>query len=81
MDAPPFEHLRRFFERIKNVGFFERIFSWQGIVSQGYDAFGEYQRIQNIVPEKDQEIAGLASKNRDLSQRLEYQQQLSLIHI
>jgi len=75
MDAPPFEHLRRFFERIKNVGFFERIFSWQGIVSQGYDAFGEYQRIQNIVPEKDQEIAGLASKNRDLSQRLEYQQQ------
>jgi hypothetical protein len=75
MDAPPFEHLRRFFERIKNVGFFERIFSWQGIVSQGYDAFGEYQRLQNIIQEKDQEIAGLASKNRDLSQRLEYQQQ------
>lgn len=77
MDAPPFEHLRRFFERIKNVGFFERIFSWQGIVSQGYDAFGEYQRLQNIVQEKDQEIAGLASKNRDLSQRFEYQQQQS----
>ncbi|MDP3395896.1 MAG: hypothetical protein Q8S57_04430 [Methanoregula sp.] len=75
MDAPPFEHLRRFFERIKNVGFFERIFSWQGIVSQGYDAFSEYQRLQNNVQEKDQEIAGLASKNRDLSQRLEYQQQ------
>jgi hypothetical protein len=75
MDAPPFEHLRRFFERIKNVGFFERIFSWQGIVSQGYDAFGEYQRLQNVVQEKDQEITGLASQNRDLSQRLEYQQQ------
>ena len=75
MDAPPFEHLRRFFERIKNVGFFERIFSWNAIVSSGYDAFGEYQRLQSLVQEKDAEIAGLASKNRDLSQGLEYQQQ------
>ncbi|MFA4824788.1 MAG: hypothetical protein WC593_06470 [Methanoregula sp.] len=75
MDAPPFEHLRRFFERIKNVGFFERLFSWNGIVSSGYDAFGEYQRLQNLVQEKDAEIAGLVSKNRDLSQSLEYQQQ------
>ncbi len=75
MDAPPFEHLRRFFERIKNVGFFERIFSWQGIVSQGYDAFGEFQRLQNLAQEKDQEIVGLISKNRELTQSTEYQLQ------
>lgn len=75
MDAPPFEHLRRFFERIKNVGFFERLFSWQGVVSQGYDAFGEFQQLQSIVQEKDQEISGLALKNRDLSRSLEHQQQ------
>jgi hypothetical protein len=75
MDTPPFEHLRRFFERIKNVGFFERIFSWKGIVSQGYDAFGEYQRIQNLLQEKDQEIADLVSKNRELSQNADYQKQ------
>lgn len=75
MDAPPFEHLRRFFERIKNVGFFERIFSWQGIVSQGYDAFGEYQKLQSLVGEKDQEISLLKSSNHDLSQGLEYQKQ------
>jgi len=75
METPPFEHLRRFFERIKNVGFFERIFSWQGIVSQGYDAFGEFQQLQNRVQEKDSEIAGLAARNRDLAQSLEYQQQ------
>ncbi len=75
MDAPPFEHLRRFFERIKNVGFFERIFSWQGIVSQGYDAFGEFQKLQTLVGEKDQEITGLKSSNHDLIQGLEYQKQ------
>jgi hypothetical protein len=75
MDAPAFEHLRRFFERIKNVGFFERIFSWKGIVSQGYDAFGEYQRLQSLMQEKDQEISGLSSKNREISQNTEYLQQ------
>ena len=75
MDAPPFEHLRRFFERIKNVGFFERIFSWQGIVSQGYDAFGEYQRLQNVLGEKEQEITLLSSKIRDLEKDAEYNQQ------
>lgn len=75
MDAPPFEHLRRFFERIKNVGFFERLLSWQGVVSQGYDAFGEFQQLQGLVQEKDREIAELNSKHRDLSQTLEYQQQ------
>jgi uncharacterized protein (UPF0335 family) len=81
MDTPPFEHLRRFFERVKNAGFFERIFSWKGIVSQGYDAFGEYQRLQNLMGEKDQEIAGLKSSNRDLTQNLEYQrQQLAGFH-
>lgn len=75
MDAPPFEHLRRFFERIRSAGFFERIFSWQGIVSQGYDAFGEYQRLQNLLGEKEQEIAGLLSGNRDLEKDAAYQRE------
>jgi hypothetical protein len=75
MDNPNFENLRRFFERIKNVGFFERIFSWKSIVSLGYDAFGEYQRLLTHVQEKDAEISGLALRNRELSQNMEYQQQ------
>src|SRR5512137_235410 len=75
MDTPSFENLRRFFERIKNVGFFERIFSWKSIVSLGYDAFGEYQRLLTHVQEKDAEISALALRNRELSQNMEYQQQ------
>ena len=75
MDAPPFENLRRFFERIKNVGFFERIFSWKTVVSLGYDAFGEYQHLQNRMQEKDAEISGLVLTNRDLSQSMEYRDQ------
>lgn len=75
MDAPSFENLRRFFDRVKNAGFFERLFSWQGIVSAGYDAFGEYQQLQNLISEKEKELAGLSSRNRELTQSLEYEQQ------
>ena len=75
MDTPPFEHLRRFFERVRNAGFFERVFSWKGIVSEGYDAFHEYQELQALLGEKDREIASLTSSNRDLSRNCEYQKQ------
>jgi hypothetical protein len=66
MEAPPFENLRRFFERIKNVGFFERLFSWKTVVSLGYDAFGEYQRMQDLQQQHGQEITDLAAQNREL---------------
>ncbi len=73
MDAPSFENLRRFFERVKNVGFFERLFSWGTVVSLGYDAFGEYQKLQNLIAENDRAIFGLAAKNRELAASLELQ--------
>jgi|GEM_PF-1011815 len=66
METPPFENLRRFFERIKNVGFFERLFSWKTVVSLGYDAFGEYQRVQDLLQHHGQEITELAAQNREL---------------
>jgi len=75
MDTPLFEHLGRFLERIKNVGFFERIFSWKTIVSLGYDAYGEYQQIQETLRRKDQDIADLTAQVRDISKDLELQKQ------
>jgi hypothetical protein len=66
MEAPSFENLRRFFERIKNVGFFERLFSWKTVVASGYDAFGEYQRLQDLLQKQNREISELAAKNREL---------------
>ena len=78
MDTPSFENLRRFFERIKNVGFFERIFSWKAIVSLGYDAFGEYQRLFNLLGEKEQQLSDLTVQGRDLTQARDfYQRQVS----
>jgi hypothetical protein len=75
MDTPPSENLRRFFERVRNAGFFERLFSWRGILAQGYDAFTEYQQLQGRLQEREGEVAGLASKNREVVLGLEHQQQ------
>lgn len=75
METPPFENLRRFFERIKNVGFFERLFSWKTVVSSGYDAFGEYQNLQNLLLEQSRGITELGAKNRELALNLEHQSQ------
>ena len=45
------------------------------MVSAGYDAFGEYQRLQTLVSENEQEIARLASRNRDLERDAEFQRE------
>jgi predicted nucleic acid-binding Zn-ribbon protein len=75
MDAPPFENLQRFFERIKNVGFFERLFFWKTIVSLGYDAFGEYQQTRKLLQEQGNQITELTAKNRELSLNVGHQSQ------
>ena len=75
MEALTFEQLRRFFERIKNVGFFERLFSWKTIVSSGYDAFGEYQRLQDLLQEQNQKVTEITAKNQEFSLNLEHQSQ------
>ncbi|MCX6688233.1 MAG: hypothetical protein NTZ39_00815 [Methanoregula sp.] len=75
MDTPSFENLRSFFDRVKNAGFFERLFSWKTIVASGYEAFGEYQRLQNHMQVKNTEISGLVLQNRDLTQNRDYQAQ------
>ncbi|MGB8219980.1 MAG: hypothetical protein WCE46_06305 [Methanoregula sp.] len=75
MDSPLFEHLGRFLERIKNVGFFERLFSWRTIVSLSYDAYGDYQKVQDTLRKTDQDISDLTGKIRDLSKDLEIQKQ------
>lgn len=75
MDSPPSENLRRFFDRIKNAGFFERLFSWRGILAQGYDAFSEYQQLAGRLRALDEEVAVLRSQNRETELGLEHQQE------
>ncbi len=75
MDPDSCENLRSFFERVKNAGLIERIFSWRTILSQGYDAFAEYQRLMDLLREREQELASLNNKTRELTQEIAYQKQ------
>ncbi|WAC05854.1 MAG: hypothetical protein OS112_04290 [Methanoregula sp.] len=71
MDAPSFENLRRFFERIKNIGFFERLFFWRSFVSASHDAYSEYQQLNGSVKDLAEESRAAAEQNRTLGRDLE----------
>jgi hypothetical protein len=75
MEPPSFEKLRSFFERIKNTGLFGRLFFWKAIVASGYDAFSEYQQLQNLLQEQERRIGEITAQDRELALTLEHQGQ------
>jgi hypothetical protein len=40
-----FENLNKFFEKVKTVGFIERIFFWKNVVTLSYDAYEEFKSV------------------------------------
>jgi len=75
MESISFEHLRSFFDRVKNAGLFERLFFWKRITASGFEAYAEYQRLQDLLQEQDGEISEITAKNQTLSLNLEHQGQ------
>jgi predicted nucleic acid-binding Zn-ribbon protein len=75
MESISFEHLRSFFDRVKNAGLFERLFFWKRITASGYEAYSEYQRLQDLLQRQDREISEITAKNQTLSLNLEHQGQ------
>ena len=75
MEPPSFEKLRSFFERIKNTGLFERLFFWRSTVAASYDAYSEFQQIQNLLQQQGKEITELTAKYRELSLNFEHRGQ------
>jgi len=75
MESISFEHLRSFFDRVKNAGLFERLFFWKRITASGFEAYAEYQRLQDRLQEQDREILKITAKNQQLSLNLEHQGQ------
>jgi len=51
-----FERLSLFFEQIKTVGFWQRIFGWRQIKSLSYDAYGEFKELLNSIDNNSQEL-------------------------
>lgn len=42
-----FENLNRFFESIKSIGFWKRLFGWKSIRTLSYEAYEEFKALQN----------------------------------
>lgn len=43
------DHLKRFLEKIKNIGFLERLFNWKSVKTQLIDANGDLQKIAPML--------------------------------
>lgn len=51
-----FQNLNRFFEEIKIIGFWKRIWSWRQIKKLSYDAYEEYKLLLTSYNETDSEL-------------------------
>jgi len=65
-----FEKLNLFFDRIKTVGFWQRIFDWRQIRTLSYDAYEEFKELESslgrIALEADQSKNLIAVLNNDI---------------
>ena len=73
-----FDNLKIFFERIKSIGFWQRLFGWRSVKALSYDAYDEFKRISDQVEELNQligeqksSIAELEKANEIKGSRLE----------
>ncbi|WP_300433958.1 hypothetical protein [Christiangramia sp.] len=60
------ENLNLFFSRIKELNFWQRLFSWSSIKALSYDAFDEFKRITEQVQRQHSKIEELKNLNTKL---------------
>ena len=80
-----FEQLSLFFQRVKSIGFFQRLFSWKSIRQLSYEAYEEFSRLEleidklaadldqlrNQVSDRESKIAELEKANEIKTNRIE----------
>lgn len=52
-----FDKLNNLFERIKSLGFWQRLFGWKSVRILSYDAYDEFRKISGQIEELDRQIA------------------------
>ena len=56
MKKQSFENLKKFFEKVKSVGFIERLFSWKNIVFISYDAYEEFKSVDKKLDSVNEDL-------------------------
>ncbi len=57
-----YEKLDAFFERVKNLGFWQRIFGWKPVQHLSYEAFEEYKSLITLASSNEEQIAAHSNK-------------------
>ena len=55
MKATQFENTNKLFEKIKCMGFLERLFGWKSIISLSMDSYNEFKNVDNKISELEEE--------------------------
>ena len=51
-----FEYLKSFFEQVKRLGFWQRLFGWRAVKTLSYDAYEEFSKIEELIQALNLEI-------------------------
>jgi len=77
-----FEKLNQFFERIKTIGFWQRIFRWSQIKDLSYEAYKEFGELENLldrtIKEADETKSSIAVLKNDLEHLKSEKNQLEI---
>ena len=65
------ENLRSFFEQIKSLTFWQRLFSWKYIRKLSYDAYDEFTDLTENINTLNQELSGKETRVKELEKNIE----------
>ncbi len=66
-----FENLKNFFDRIKHIGFWQRIFYWRSIKTLSYDAYNEFKELNTTIEQSKLELEQSKSRVATLEKEKE----------
>ncbi|MCK4927029.1 MAG: hypothetical protein KAS11_01050, partial [Candidatus Aenigmarchaeota archaeon] len=78
MKSTTFKNMENFFDKVKTIGFFERIFGWKSIVTLSYDAFGEFQTIDKTLSDTAEKIDKADSEAKLMRKEIDNQKENKL---
>jgi hypothetical protein len=67
-----FENLKEFFNKIKSIGFIERLFFWKNVVTLSHDAYAEFKSVDKQLQAVNEELQKASSKVDSLEQNKDH---------
>jgi hypothetical protein len=66
-----YDNLKSFFERVKSLTFWQRLFNWKQIRRLSYDAYDEYTHLSENINNLNQELIKRESRIKELEKNIE----------